>query len=171
MILMTRAAWMIAACTLSLAPLAQAQQFPVPANVIEGPLRYAQAPVTPLPPAQRQLRAPQPQEPPEPAPVVAGSMSEVTPTPEMWFYERAREEYQDPRNAVRANAEYRSEERRKRLAASQWFGYSNARPSHTVTPTTQAASPQWGSNTRDPYIWSGSGSSTIVHLPASPFWR
>jgi hypothetical protein len=89
----------------------------------------------------------------------------------MWFYEQERREYEDPRNAVRAHAEFRADQRRKRLAASQWFGYSNARPGREVTPTTTTSSPQWGSNSYNPSIWSGVGRSTVVHLPATPYLR
>src|SRR5687768_17454716 len=80
-LLMTRAPWMIAACMLSLSPLAQAQEFPTPTNM-PGQPRYAQAPAPVAPVLQ-----PQPPLPPrvahERAPVVAASMSELTPTPEM----------------------------------------------------------------------------------------
>jgi hypothetical protein len=167
-LLMTRAAWLIAACTLSLSPLALAQEFPTPGAM--PPLRYAQAPAA-VAPAQPPVPPLPPRAEPERAPIVAGSMSELTPTPEMWFYEREREEYQDPRNAVRAAAEFKSDQRRRRLESMQWFGYSNARPRYAFTPFTTTASPQWGSNTQDPYIWGGVGRSTIVHLPASPYWR
>lgn len=168
---MIRAAWMIAACSLFLSPRAQAQQYPTTTSIMQNQPRLAQAPPAPpvLPAQQPPLPPLRPH--PEPAPAVATSMSELAPTPEMWFYERAREEYEDPKNAVRANAEFRADQRRKRLASQQWFGYSNLRPSHTVTPTTQAASPSWGSNTRDPYIWSGAGRSTVVHFPGHPTWR
>lgn len=166
---MIRAAWTIAACSLFLSPLAQAQQYPTPTSIMQGQPRLAQAPaVTPLPPTQQ---PPLPPLRPQPEPAIATSMSELAPTPEMWFYERAREEHEDPKNAVRANAEFRADQRRKRLASQHWFGYSNLRPSHTVTPTTQAPSPTWGSNSRDPYIWSGTGRATVVHFPGNPTWR
>jgi hypothetical protein len=163
---MNRAAWTIA-CTLAMAPLAQAQDYPAPGGIMYAPPRMAQAPVSPAPrPAQQPPVLVQP-----PQARVPTSMSELAPTQEMWFYERAREEYQDPRNAVRAAAEYRAEQRQRRLAAMQWFGYSNARPTYAVTPFATTPSPQWVSNTADPYRWSGSGPSTIVHLPATPYWR
>lgn len=164
---MNRAAWMIAACTLCASPLALAQDFPQPASMMSGPaIRIAQAPaVTPLP-------APQPQLAPQPVPQpIVRSLSEVTPTESMWFYEQQKREHDDPRNAVRANAEYRADQRRLRLSASHWFGYSNARPARAVTPTTTTSSPQWGSNGHDPFIWQGVGRSTVVHLPATPYLR
>jgi hypothetical protein len=86
----------------------------------------------------------------------------------MWFYEQERQERADPKNAVRANAEYRSEQRRRRLAALQWFGYSNSRPLAAVTPyTSTTPSPQWGANHFDPYLWSG---TRTVYLPTFPYW-
>jgi hypothetical protein len=126
--------------------------------------------------AQAPGGAPLPALKPEPqarltGPINPTSLSEIQPTEAMWFYEQAREEHSNPKNAVRANAEYRADQRRRRVAALQWFGYSNARPIRTITPTTSTASPQWGSNTVDPFIWSGTGRSTIVHFPATPYWR
>ena len=163
---MNRAAWMIAACTLCVSTLALAQDFPTPASILPGPApRLAQAPaVAPLPAPQPHARvAPQP---------ITRSLVEVTPTESMWFYEQERREYDNPKNAVRANAEYRADQRRKRLAATQWFGYSNARPTRAVTPTTTTSSPQWGGNSYDPFIWTGVGRTTVVNVPpAAPYLR
>ena len=57
------------------------------------------------------------------APVI--SPGEVTATPEMWFYEQAIRRYDDPKNAVRAAAEFKANQRRARIAAMDWYGYSN----------------------------------------------
>ena len=172
---MTRAAWMIAACTLVLSPLAQAQDFPIYAGPPAQPgQRYAQAPtpVAPIAPVAPEPPLPPRAQQPMHAPVVATSMSELTPTPEMWFYEREREAYLDPRNAVRAAAEMKGEQRRRRLSSTQWFGHYNARPKHAFTPfTATTPSPQWGSNTQDPYLWGGTGRSTTVYFPGAPYWR
>jgi hypothetical protein len=163
---MHRAASLFAACTFCWPLLAGAQEFPNAARLLYGDSRLAQAPA-----AVKPAPAPQPKVP-LPAPINPTSLSEIAPTPSMWFYEQERLEREDPRNAVRAKAEYRSEQRSKRLAALQWFGYSNARPVYAVTPyTSTAASPQWGSNTIDPYLWRGTSRSAVVYLPATPYWR
>ncbi len=56
------------------------------------------------------------------------SLGDLKPTTEMWFYEQAMRQYEDPKAAVRRNAEGQAEQRQRRLAAMQWFGLSNARP-------------------------------------------
>jgi hypothetical protein len=165
---MNRAAGLMAACTMWLAPLGWGQEFPNSSSILQTEPRLAQAPaITPLPALH-----PHPQAQPVAA-AMNPSFSELKPTESMWFYEQERLEHSNPKNAVRANAEYLADQRRRRLAAMEWFGYSNARPTSVVTPyTNRAASPQWGSNnSRDPYLWSGIGRPTIVHLPASPVWR
>jgi hypothetical protein len=84
----------------------------------------------------------------------------------MWFFEQSRRDHQNPRTAVRAKAEYRAEQRMRRIASRQWFGYSNMRPQAVTTPThTTTGSPQWGSNSVDPYRWSGVGQTSVVVLP------
>lgn len=74
-------------------------------------------------------------------------------TPEMWFYEQERSHWENPREAVRRNAEYRAWQRSQRIASMQWFGKSNARPSASPTPFTGSYSPTWTSNNFDPYRW------------------
>jgi hypothetical protein len=162
---MQRFAQLVTVCLLSLPVAASAQEFPSPANRIYPEPRVAQAApvVKPAPVVQPTA--------PLPTPIRATSLSEITPTPEMWFYEQKRQERSDPRNAVRANAEFRAEQRRERLAAMQWFGYSAARPTHAVTPyTSSTPSPQWSSNTFDPFRWS-TRREAVVHLPAWRSWR
>ncbi|MGW8258281.1 MAG: hypothetical protein ACWGMZ_12405, partial [Thermoguttaceae bacterium] len=62
------------------------------------------------------------------------SPGEVKATPEMWFYEQAMRQYQDPKMMVRANAEFRARQRQRRLAAMRWFGQSNSRPHANSDP-------------------------------------
>ena len=82
----------------------------------------------------------------------------VTPTPEMWFYEQYRQQYQDPREAVRQKAEFRANQRQRRLAAMKWFGYSNSRPRCGVDPVVGEWSPAWTSNNAAyPWRWTGYG--------------
>ncbi len=74
-------------------------------------------------------------------------------TPEMWFYEQERSHWENPREAVRRNAEHRAAQRSQRIASMQWFGKSNARPTASPTPFTGSYSPTWTSNNFDPFRW------------------
>lgn len=73
------------------------------------------------------------------------SLADVTPTPteSMWLYVQEMRRYDDPRLAVRRNAEARAEQRRARIAASKWLGYSKQRPMVMPTPTTSFYGPQF----------------------------
>lgn len=103
-----------------------------------------------------------------------GSMTTISPgelkaTPEMWFYEQYMRQYQDPKMAVRANAEYRAIQRQHRLASMQWFGFSNSRPQATGDPQNTDYSPKWTSNNATyPYRWSGVGQTWYVAQPVAP---
>jgi hypothetical protein len=90
------------------------------------------------------------------------SPGEVQATPEMWFYEQEWLRYADPKNAVRANAEFRSEQRSRRLAALKWFGFSNSRPTASPDPVHGSYSPRWVSNGYIPSQWAGVGNTTVV---------
>jgi hypothetical protein len=94
------------------------------------------------------------------------SVGEVTPTPEMWFYQQYYEQYQDPKLAVRQKAEQRSAQRRARLAAMRWFGFSNSRPRAGTDPVHSDYAPAWTSrNMNYPFRWSGYGVGAVVVRP------
>ena len=76
----------------------------------------------------------------------ATSLGDLKPTTEMWFYEQAMRQYQDPKAAVRRNAELQAEQRQRRLAAMEWYGLSNARPRCSSDPIHADYSPGWASN-------------------------
>jgi hypothetical protein len=78
-------------------------------------------------------------------------------TPEMWLYMQEMRRYDDPLQAVRRHAADRAAHRRARLAAMQWFGYSNTRPQANPMPMMDTYSPMWVSNSWNPYAWIGSG--------------
>ncbi len=87
-------------------------------------------------------------------------------TPEMWFYEQALQQYNDPKYAVRANAEFKANQRRQRLAAMQWYGYSNSRPEMGLDPLHSPQQPQWVGNGADPNWWvAPSRPLVIVNVP------
>lgn len=79
------------------------------------------------------------------------SMGEITPTPEMWFYEQARRDYMDPQMMLRRKAESQARLRRDRIAARKWYGYSAARPNLAGSPMMGYYGPNW---TRD---WNHAG--------------
>jgi hypothetical protein len=83
------------------------------------------------------------------------SLGQLTPTPEMWFYDQAMRRRSDPHVLVQEKAGYDAAQRQRRLATQRWFGVSNARPSANVTPLMGAYSPTWVSNTANPMQWSG----------------
>ncbi len=101
-------------------------------------------------------------------PSVAISSGQVTPTPEMWFYEQQLREYLDPKLSLRRVVEQKAAQRRARIAARKWFGLSNARPVASPDPWNGTYSAGWaGNNSLYPYRWSGYGPSWIVQRPAS----
>ncbi|NUQ63097.1 MAG: hypothetical protein HUU20_11525 [Pirellulales bacterium] len=108
------------------------------------------------------------EKPTAPSPVFAGTISpgEMTPTPEMWFYEQQMRMYQDPLMAVRQKAETRATQRQHRVASRKWFGFSNLRPTAGSDPIHGDYSPHWASNnTYHPSRWNGYGPATIVVTP------
>jgi len=99
-------------------------------------------------------------------PSVTVGTGQVTPTPEMWFYEQRLREYLNPKLAIRRVAEQRSAQRRARIAARKWYGYSNLRPTASPDPWNSNYSPAWGgNNSLYPELWSGYGPSYVVLWP------
>jgi hypothetical protein len=88
----------------------------------------------------------------------AVSPGELKATPEMWFYDQAMRQYKDPKMVVRANAEFRTEQRLRRLESLKWFGLSNSRPHASSDPFHNDYSPGWVSNPGYyPSRWNGVG--------------
>jgi hypothetical protein len=116
--------------------------------------------------------SPAPEKPPaKPQPATTAvlpspSAGELKATPEMWFYEQYMRQYQDPKMAVRASAEFRADQRHRRLASMQWFGLSNSRPQACPDPFHADWSPGWKSNNLAyPYRWNGVGTTWYVARP------
>jgi hypothetical protein len=100
---------------------------------------------------------------PAPTPGASFSMGELTPTPEMWFYEQYARQYQDPKVAVRNNAEIRAGQRMQRLAAMKWYGLSNQRPRNTMDPVHSDYSASWTSGSANyPNRWGGPGNTSVI---------
>jgi hypothetical protein len=96
-------------------------------------------------------------------PNVAVSSGQVTPTPEMWFYEQRLREYLNPKMSIRRVVEQDAAQARARMAARKWFGYSNSRPVASPDPYYGTYSPGWaGNNSLYPYRWNGYGSAWVL---------
>lgn len=92
----------------------------------------------------------------------AASLGQMT--PEIWLYQQELRRYEDPRLAVRRKAEFRAWQRQRRIAALDWYGYSNARPMANPTPFAGGVyAPSWISNSyRHPDQWSGAGRTAVI---------
>lgn len=91
------------------------------------------------------------------------SPGDVAATPDMWFYEQYLRQYQDPKLAVRRRAEFRADQRDKRLAAQRWFGVFNSRPTVGTEAYHSDYAPRWSSNNRYyPFRWQGVGSPVVI---------
>jgi hypothetical protein len=98
------------------------------------------------------------------------SLGQLTPTPEMWFYDQAMRRHSDPRMLVQEKAEYDATQRQRRLATQRWFGVSNARPSASVTPLMGVYSPTWVSNSPNPAQWTGQNNVPTAGRGQPLFW-
>lgn len=90
----------------------------------------------------------------------------LQPTPEMWFYEQARQDYNNPELQSRIRGEKYAAERRARMAARAWYGMSNSRPTANVTPFMYHYSASWAGNSVNPFLWSARPASTAVIVEA-----
>jgi hypothetical protein len=95
------------------------------------------------------------------APPAAPKLEAPATTPEMWIYQQERQRYDDPKTAVRRNAEFVTAHRMMRIESRKWFGYSNSRPIASPNPWYDTYSPQWVGNTPYPYEWAGVGSAGV----------
>jgi hypothetical protein len=100
------------------------------------------------------------------------SPGELAPTQEMWFYEQYQKQYTDPKAVVRQNAEFRAEERMRRMAALRWYGFSNQRPRAGVDLINGDYAPAWSSNNiYHPFRWAGPATTTALVKPTAPMSR
>jgi hypothetical protein len=83
-------------------------------------------------------------------------------SPEMWYYQQQVERYDDPKQAIRRNAEFQAQQRMARLEAMRWYGYSVARPTASPTPFTSKSSAGWYANFHRPYAWHMASRPTVV---------
>jgi hypothetical protein len=88
-------------------------------------------------------------------------------TPEMSFYMQEYRRYQQPKEAVRRKAEFRSAQRQRRLAAQRWFGFSKLRPVANPIPWYGSYSPSWVGNGTNSYGWTGYGTPYVTYHATS----
>jgi hypothetical protein len=93
------------------------------------------------------------------------SPGEVVATPEMWFYEQQVRRLDDPAVAFRAISAQKAADRRARLAAMRWYGFSNARPQASIDIVHGPYSPQWIGNGYQPYSWVGPAAGSTMLVP------
>ena len=89
-------------------------------------------------------------------------------TPALWLYQQEIQRHDDPQQAVRRKAELKSAQRRDRIAARKWYGYSNIRPTASPTPFSGSYSPSWVGNGYNPFEWIGGYPHTTVYLHVHP---
>ena len=90
------------------------------------------------------------------------AVDQVAQTEDMWFYLQELRRYDDPQVVIRRKAERKAEQRRQRLAAMKWFGWSQSRPTASSTPWMGVYSPNWVGNGSDPFHWVGNGYVTTA---------
>src|SRR4051812_8715194 len=90
---------------------------------------------------------------------------ERTLTPEMRAYLDELRRNDEPKMNARRAAMQKAEQRRARLAAQAWYGYSNLRPIVNPFPITSSYSPMWAGNSYNEHYWYGSSAPyTTVYL-------
>lgn len=99
-------------------------------------------------------------------PLRVASPGEVPATPEMWFYEQQIQRQDDPAVAFRAISAQKAADRRARLAAMKWYGFSNSRPQAGIDVVHGLYSPQWIGNGYQPNSWVGPAATATVIVPA-----
>jgi hypothetical protein len=78
---------------------------------------------------------------------------EHTLTPEMYRYLSDLQRYGGPQDLTRVRAAREADQRKERLAAMRWYGYSNSRPMAAATPFTSQYGPRWVGGRNNPYFW------------------
>jgi hypothetical protein len=89
---------------------------------------------------------------------------ELTPTPDMWFYQQYQQQYQNPKEMVHRNADFKAAERLRRLNSQKWFGASNQRPKVTSDPYNGDYTASWvSSNPFYPNRWQSFGVPVAIY--------
>jgi hypothetical protein len=133
-------------------------------GVLSGRSASAQNPSLRRPPEKEREASPAQQTSAQPTPAQQTPWSRIAPSEAMWMYEQQKRDYLDPTLAIRHRAEFTAWQRRQRLAAMQWYGYSNSRPSWHPTPSMSGTfSPSWtGNDYLDRYRWNTAPPPVVV---------
>lgn len=92
------------------------------------------------------------------------SFSQLAPTSEMWFYDQELRRHNDPQVAVRQKAEFRANQRQRRIETMKWFGMSNSRPYANAMPIYGYYSPMWTGGGWHPFQWNGGTRHGVVYV-------
>jgi hypothetical protein len=90
-----------------------------------------------------------------PAPAVNDAAEKGhTLTPDMYRYLIDLQRYGGPVNVTQQRAMIEADQRKQRLAAMKWYGYSNSRPVAGATPFMGTYGPHWvGNSWRNDFHW------------------
>lgn len=81
---------------------------------------------------------------------------------EAWSYEQSYSSKPDPTAIIQQKAQIRAAQRMDRMAAMQWYGMSNARPTASATPFTTMYSPAWQMPGGRPFAWFHSQRAPVI---------
>ncbi|MEX2171570.1 MAG: hypothetical protein WD851_19785 [Pirellulales bacterium] len=92
---------------------------------------------------------------------------DVPPTPavdaeENWSYEQNYTPKPNPRAIIQQKAQIRAAQRMDRMAAMQWYGMSNSRPTASATPFSTMYSPAWQVPGGRPFGWFHSQRAPVI---------
>ena len=86
------------------------------------------------------------------------SPGELKATPEMWFYDQAMRQYKDPKMAVRAKAEFRADQRQRRLESHEMVRFLEQPPASQQRSVPRRLLAGWVANPGYyPSRWNGVG--------------
>ena len=74
-------------------------------------------------------------------------------TSNVWLYLHEERRHDDPQQAIRRKAEAKATARGQRIAALQWYGLSNQRPTASSVPFMGTYSPSWLEGASRPATW------------------
>ena len=75
--------------------------------------------------------------------------------PDAWAHLQQMRRYETPRQVARLKAAEEAQQRRARLSAQRWYGYSPLRPIVGATPTMGNYYPVWNTDVPRPFRWYG----------------
>lgn len=70
-----------------------------------------------------------------------------------WYYNNGTKQLPDPKIVIRQKAMARGKARAERIAALNWYGMNNSRPTASATPLTGIYSPTWQMPGGRPFAW------------------